>query len=52
MDLQIRSLGFVWIWTCLKYIYVLRIRKDLLDSWKQVKSFENQSTKRIHESNL
>ena len=28
---------------------VLRIRKDL---WKQVKSFENQSTKQIHETNL
>ncbi len=26
--------------------------KDLLDSWKQVESFENQSTKRIHKPNL
>ena len=31
---------------------VLRIRKDSLDSWKQVESLENQSTKRIHETNL
>jgi len=52
MDLQIQSLGFEWIWACLKYVYVLRIRKDSLDLWKQVKSFENQSTKRIHETNL
>ncbi len=27
------------------------IRKDSLDSWKQVESLENQSTKRIHETN-
>ncbi len=26
--------------------------KDLLDSWKQVESFENQSKKWIHETNL
>jgi hypothetical protein len=29
MDSRIRSLGFVRIRACLKYIYVLRIRKDL-----------------------
>ncbi len=55
MDSRIRSLGFVRIWACLKYVYVLRIRwihKDSLDSWKQVESFENQSTKQIHETNL
>jgi hypothetical protein len=52
MDSRIRSLGFVWIRACLKYVYVLGIRKDSLDLWKQVKSFENQSTKRIHETNL
>ncbi len=52
MDSQIRSLGFVRIWACLKYVYVLRICKDSLYSWKQVESFENQSTKRIHKTNL
>ncbi len=31
MDLQIQSLGFAWIWACLKYVYVLRIHQDLLD---------------------
>jgi hypothetical protein len=31
---------------------VLRIREDSLDSWKQVESLKNQSTKRIHETNL
>ncbi len=51
MDSQIRSLGFVRIRACSKYVYVLRIRQDSLDSWKQVESFENQSTKRIHEMN-
>jgi len=34
------------------YYGFVRIRKDSLDSWKQAESFENQSTKRIHESNL
>jgi hypothetical protein len=52
MDLRIRSLGFVWIQACLNYVYVLRICKDSLDSWKQVESFENQSTKWVHETNL
>jgi hypothetical protein len=44
MDSRIQSTGFVWIHTCSKYVYVLRfvrIREDSLDSWKQVKSFEN-----------
>jgi len=52
MDLRIWSLGFVWIRACLKYVYVLRICKDSLYSWKQVESFENQSTKWIHKINL
>jgi hypothetical protein len=40
-DSQIRNIGFVWIRTCSKFIYVLKIREDSLDLWKQVKSFEN-----------
>jgi hypothetical protein len=29
-DSEIHSLGFIWIWAYLKYVYVLRILRDLL----------------------
>ncbi len=51
-DSWIQSLGFVWIWACLNYVYVLRrICQDSLDSCKQANllkiSLRNESTNQI-----